>query len=423
MGFPEDKSQVDPFKQGRIATGDVLSRFSSREDLLNSQSEMQRNDAFELLDRALNNAPQVSAQQGIAAALLAAIPTLGGALIGRAVGSNKIPQGMYGVKGIEPIGMSAGGAMGAEIGNKASQGFLKRLDRTAETTPILAKMADIRNQEATQLAQQANQVGNARLQAEQEMSMIPLREASSMRVNAAQAKSSLANALEIKSQTDAADELTPEGNRAAAAALGLPPDKTYTTKELRVITAAKVAARQQQGQDFRQAETKGAESVDGAYVLPGFNPSPPQTKEAQKALANYNLMSRIAIPGLKQAFTDPSATLEQKNAAIAKAIVIIKKQEEMGANFTVMENELIKAGLPRIATLDVSSAIEATKAALQGQDILGKINKLEEIAGLTVNAQVNPYGYGVHITTNKDSELAAIDEQIAALEAQLRGSR
>jgi len=424
MGFPDE---ADPFSQGRGATGDILAGYSSRADLLNSQAEMQRNDAMELMQRALTNAPQVTAQQGIAAALLAAIPTLGGALIGKAVGSNKIPQGMYGIKGLEPLGMSAGGAMGAEIGNKASQDFLTRLDRTKETTPILMAQANLRNQEANQTASQANQVENARLNAETDMNMIPLREASQMRLQSASQAQSLSNQMALKRLTDAADELTPEGNRAAAEALGLPADKPYTTKELRVITAAKVAARQQQGQDIR---------LGGENFTP---PSPPTKQKMEQVLLTKQVGNQYLNELQSIASTNPDYVTRQISTVLpATQIGALQKSLDL---FAVQVRNARESGVMTEQDFNRYSGYLTIGPLDTFQSVIGRMKELQNVTDLSAKStlmsakagreNVADYeqllGYSAPSTfaeLNQDpkaAQRAALDAKIAALEAQING--
>jgi hypothetical protein len=93
--------------------------------------EMQKESALDRLQFELQKKPEISMSQGIAAALLATIPTLGGYAIGKAVGSPEIPKGTYfpGMSGADfretfGVGGDAAAAEGAAIGAKAAGGYL-----------------------------------------------------------------------------------------------------------------------------------------------------------------------------------------------------------------------------------------------------------------------------------------------------------
>lgn len=93
--------------------------------------EMQKESAMSRLQFELQRKPEISMSQGIAAALLATIPTLGGYAIGQAVGTPKIPKGTYfpGMSGSDfketfGVGGDAAAAEGAAIGGKAAAGYL-----------------------------------------------------------------------------------------------------------------------------------------------------------------------------------------------------------------------------------------------------------------------------------------------------------
>jgi hypothetical protein len=422
MGFPDES---DPFSQGRGATGDILAGYSSRADLLNSQAEMQRNDAMELMQRALTNAPQVTAQQGIAAALLAAIPTLGGALIGKAVGSNKIPQGMYGIKGLEPLGMSAGGAMGAEIGNKASQDFLTRLDRTKETTPIMLAQARLLNDQAQQTASQANQVENARLNAETDMNMIPLREQSQMRVQAASQAQSLANQLEVQQQRDLIEKLPPE----------LLAKKQLTNEDLiglnpsqvRVLTQWQEAQRRQQGQDTR---------------LSGENFTPPSVA-TKKKMDDVLLTKQVGNQYLNElqsiASTNPDYITRQISTVLpATQIGALQKSLDL---FAVQVRNARESGVMTEQDFNRYSGYLTIGPLDTFQSVIGRMKELQNVTDLSAKStlmsakagreNVADYeqllGYSAPSTfaeLNQDpkaAQRAAIDAKIAALEAQING--
>ena len=162
-----DSPQADPFYQGKAATGAVVDNpYSTRGALLREQADAASSEAIANLNRALNNRPQVSKEQGLTAALLGLVPTVGGAIIGSAVGKPKLPPGTFGVK-LEETGMGAGGMMGAKAGMKASQDYLSSLDTTKEDNDILMRLAEYQNRRGQTLLNEANQTEIAKLNQEQ----------------------------------------------------------------------------------------------------------------------------------------------------------------------------------------------------------------------------------------------------------------
>lgn len=159
------------------------SRFTAEGLRLEGQAAKSRDNAMDLLGRALANQPEITPSQGFAAALLAAVPTIGGYLAGKAVGRPNIPEGTY-FKGVSPgefskmfgsSGANAGGAMGAQIGQNAAQGYFNsREEETKQQIPVLAKQAAIEENRAQDLSGQANRMNLAGLEADEWKERLPL---------------------------------------------------------------------------------------------------------------------------------------------------------------------------------------------------------------------------------------------------------
>jgi len=139
-------------------------------------------NAMNYLRQALNDSNEVTPTQGFAAALLAAIPTLGGYMIGKSVGNPDIPEGVYGLKPTMDSG-AAGGLMGAQLGGTSANSFLASIGQEGEKKrEIYQKMAAIESQKANRLDSQQAQIISAGLAAQEREAMIPLEEASRIRI-------------------------------------------------------------------------------------------------------------------------------------------------------------------------------------------------------------------------------------------------
>lgn len=148
------------------------SGYSNQALKLSGQEAVARENAMNMLRQALSaQTTDISPTQGIASALLAAIPTLGGYMLGKAVGAPKIPEGTY-FKGISPGefnkefagGADAGGLAGSQIGGDAAAGYIKQIkDYGTAQVPILEKMSALEQQRAQQLGTQGEAVTQAGL--------------------------------------------------------------------------------------------------------------------------------------------------------------------------------------------------------------------------------------------------------------------
>lgn len=178
------------------------SRFTAAQLDASRDATKHRDSAMELLGRALSNQPEITPSQGFAASLLAAIPTIGGYLVGKSVGRPNIPAGTY-FKGVTPSefnrefgssGANAGGAMGAQIGQEASQGYFNKRDQEIkQQIPVLEKQAVIENQAAQQLDSQSQTMNLHGLEAEEWRDRLPLQAKKEMEVQDHQAAISRGN--------------------------------------------------------------------------------------------------------------------------------------------------------------------------------------------------------------------------------------
>ena len=370
---------------------------------LEGEKTIAQQNAMGYWQQALSNTKtEITPSQGIAAAILAAIPALGGALIGRSVGNVKVPNGVYGVKDLQPQGMGAAGMAGAETGNAAAQGFIKSLDKSKEQNPILEKMAaeqsNIGQQAAAQLGSTVNS-GLSEVQANE-------RQASSERAADERQGAGFANersmeALRHQNRISEFDHMYPDGKPAAGSqqlpmevkneladpgkkasfdaismGKGTPTDAANLSP-IAMELASKNARSNAYVQSVTNAQDRFNASMDykvqstnipGAEKIPGGRPTDKDADIVREALTNYDVLKKIRIPELKNVFSDPNATTDDQVAAIASAVIDIKNQAKMGANFTGLEAALVSAGLPKIAEASVGSLTQYLRAEFQGQE-------------------------------------------------------
>lgn len=166
--------------------------YRNQEALLRSQSDIFAESAIGKLQKALEaRSGQISPSQGIAAALLAAIPTVGGYLVGKSVGAPDIPEGVYfpgmNYKEFSQMaggsGAAAGGIAGSQIGARASGSYLGSIEKAKEAeADTYEKLAKEDSQRAAQIGNRADTTALAGLAAQERRDLIPLEEASKIRL-------------------------------------------------------------------------------------------------------------------------------------------------------------------------------------------------------------------------------------------------
>jgi len=380
-------------------------------------------NAMSYLRQALNNSSEVTPTQGFAAALLAAIPTLGGYMIGQSVGDPDIPEGITGFDRTKyQTGGAAGGLMGAQLGGTSASSFLAGIQQEGEKKrEIYKKMADIESQNANRLDSQQAQIIVAGLGAKERRDEI---------LDPVLSKAKL-DQVRAEAQARAQAQASYGGGSGGAPvalptemlqSLGLDPSIPHSSKEINIAVQLKKEGGINSRFGQKNSQQEESTVIPGAVKLPGVRPTNADTSKTREMVANYNQMAEVHLPELKRVFTDPNVTIDEQNAALSGAIVAIKNQQKMGANFTGLEEQLVRAGLPRIAQIDTGSLINFFKADLQGQDPIAKINRLEKVIDQSVDAQIKPYGFAIDRapsnttsqgTGTKAQALARIQELLA----------
>lgn len=215
-------------------------------------------EAMQSLRTALNQSPEISPTQGIAAALLAAIPTFGGYMIGKSVGDPNIPEGVTGMDFSKyQTGGYAGGLMGAEVGQRAAGGYLKELDADAKAAnEVKLKQALVQQQRATQMRGMAGNTVSAGLAAQENRALMPLEEEQRMREIRAQGNENIrvnaAHEAARDKYRDNEEMFLPE---AQANSFGRPDlaNKLISKGEYKTVVDSAAEMRRREQQDLRAA--------------------------------------------------------------------------------------------------------------------------------------------------------------------------
>lgn len=261
------------------------------------------------------------------------------------------------------LGGNAGGAQGAQVGNHASTEVIGNFAKSEkEQRDAAAAMAKTEYEQYTSGRQRANTLESADLAAQDR------------------------RAIQEDSQAFQSGQT----------------DKTIAAADRRAGGGGPGEARRQAVVDRQQK----ALDIPGLGRMPGYQPDTTDKGNAQKVLGVFN-RGMVSIKGLKAAFENPSSTTDDLNAATANAIVVLKEMKNMGANFTEMESNLIKAGLPT-GFLDPDPAKLRTTvlSMLRGQDGPKRIDDLLNRTRAELRGQLTPFKYYVVGEQYDPSEVA-----------------
>jgi hypothetical protein len=301
--------------------------------------------------------------------------------------------------------MESAGAMGAEVGGKAATSYLASLDaKQKDKADVYEKMAALEQARSSKLQGNLDSVVQAGLGQDARVSL-------ELNPEIRQAKVADAGAMAEAQARARAKYLTPSEAESAqpipeadkllwGQKLGIDPSLLKTKADLNRA----VSVYREQGINDRRAgnieNQNQSKTIPGASIIDGVRPSDQAVAKAQESLKNYNALKEVYLPEMKRAFSNPNTTIEDKAATIANAVVAIKAQKGMGANFTALEESLVKAGLPSMAQISPSELTRFFISELQGQDALFKIKKLEELTDNEVEASIRPYGYTLQSKTS-----------------------
>lgn len=348
-----------------------------KSSLLLDQSEAAQQSAMDYLQQSLASQRDISPSQGIAAALLAAIPTLGGYLIGKSVGTTKIPTGLYGagVKNLAPTGAFAGGLAGSQIGADASKDYTTAIEAdNLNKRKVLAAEAEIQNNRAQQLRQEANTVENQALSIDADIAKMPLE----LQLYAKQqqiARDAQVGAHIASRNYDNAHP--PEGKTLSPAAIelgkkiGLDLSQVAPT-ELNVLNNVAREKRLAEGQDA---------NLSGEKVMP-------PSQKTKDSLGSAVLVKEIGNKYIGQleniAKTNPSY-LEMNIAKVLPATDLGQLQKDLGL-FAVQLRNAREAGI----MTDKDEARYREYLTIGSLDtfnsVLGRMKELQQITDLTAKA-------------------------------------
>jgi len=151
--------------------------FMNKAHDLDSQETLAEQNALGYLNQAMGSTKEMSVTQGIAAALLGVIPTIGGYLIGKSIGGvdySSMPYTMDPAK-LAPTGAAAGGIAGAEIGSNAVDAYSARLEaKRKQENATYEKLANLETKKADRLANEADQLRATGLKVDADVAMLPI---------------------------------------------------------------------------------------------------------------------------------------------------------------------------------------------------------------------------------------------------------
>jgi hypothetical protein len=122
--------------------------------LLEQQAQMHNNKAMEMLQKTLDSQAELTPQQALAAGMLALVPTLGGYIAGRSIGTPKLsPHLRLSQEQLEQsmTGGPQGAMIGLAAGNRAAQQYVGGFDKRQERDDkIRVAMAEIESRQGEQ---------------------------------------------------------------------------------------------------------------------------------------------------------------------------------------------------------------------------------------------------------------------------------
>lgn len=312
-------------------------------ELLSSQADIHNNKAMSLLQKALESQSEVSPSQALAAGVLALVPTLGGYLAGKSVGTPELsPHLRLSLDQLQGglTGGAQGGLTGLAGGAKAAQDYLGGIDKEFQ------QKQKIMGEQAGLEAKLGNQYKNADLQNQ---------------VGVLGANRQLQKELEVAKYKDQLETLPAGAQASALQSLGVDPGLELSPSQLRVLINAKEAGRRQEGQTFRQGQSElaGFRNVGNAVLTPQVISR--LSAEREGVSETTQLLMRY--------IENPEALVGQESAInAALSGMLMNAQRRMtgsGANFTDTEQKMVRDALPAMAAGNLA---EWTRRNALGRD-------------------------------------------------------
>lgn len=414
---PVRSSDVDDYEFG------IPSKYKRQSDLLDSEAEIAEQNAMERLYGALKKQAYVSPEQGFATALLAAVPTLGGYLIGKSVGQPKLPPGYFEAGGTRAAigldkggyGAEAGALAGLEGGMKAAGGYLAGLEADqAQANDIAVKMATLDSNKASRLRTKAEQYELAGLNKETELEMMPLREASQMRIQDNTSQNSLQRQLDFQralkaeglgtygSRKDFSEELSDPLRKAAfdriSSGTGKPEDYNLLSPE--ALKEASSNARSgayaksvTNTQDRFETLQSYAES-DQTVITSPLGKDPKLNAKRSEIISNKNV-AMYAVRELAASYDKTSGAFfggdRKKEAGLASLIFSVGRNiANTGAQFSQNEKPLVDAlSAPQ---MDINGFTQWFHDYLMLGDPAETTRTIGSVLGKSYNERLKGYG-------------------------------
>lgn len=403
----ESDPEVNPKSHDLINTS-----YEAKAKDLREQEDRAQGNAMDLLKQSLQKSADVSPEQGFAAALLAAIPSMGGYMIGKHVGTPNIPNGVWGVDLSKyNSGAAEGGQEGVQIGAQAAGGYLKSLDADqAQANSVREKRATIEENKANRLESEASSYDLAGMnkQAQEDLALNPdirhaklddaqkeikMREQSS--INVANAKPNSQKAVE--------EELTDPAKKAAYDKVSL---GKGTEQDMALLSpeAIKTASQNLRSNAYNQsvANTQSRFDTQQSYahnndtVVTSPVGNDPKLNEKRSEIIGNRNMALNAVNDLASSYDKTTGQFlgisRAKEAALASTLYTAARGlAGTGANLTQNEQPLVAAlSAPQ---LDINGAVDYLHRYLtEGGDPAQITRTIGSVLDKAFNAKLSGYG-------------------------------
>lgn len=421
--MPDSTPQDQPDETSVVRTTDLNgvghgsptpSAFRNSADLFATNAAVQHQNALDDLKKALMAQPNTSPQQGIAAALLAAVPTIGGALIGGAIGRPQLPAGAYGVNmNNVQLGAGAGMAEGAKVGGDAAAQYLKSLDTSPQEKAIALQKAQWEEKQGDTLQQQSDQFNMKDLEVQQANSPAEMK-----------AKATQAGMISTAQQAakGGEDTVSPGTRAAVAKLLSNQPltdqDKQNlpnTKDELNLVIAAMKAGNQAENVKNQSGiSPKDAMDVVGPALI---------AKDIKSNLAGFQQALGTNPDLATKAISQLPLGSDAYNYGQALQVDALRLAKKFEGRVSFLTGQAYKDFVSTLTTEPLKATVDRINilANMAEQETQGNIGAIQSVGGKSVGG-LGDYATGLKVVPSTHSDkLSAIDAKIKELEAQING--
>lgn len=410
-----------PYDEEEIS-GDPLANFGmplvyqQQTSALQMQETQAEQSAMEYLRASLNKSAEVTPMQGLATALLAAVPTLGGYLIGKSVGKPQIDMSVPEGTNLTPAQLSsinrqydpsqyqtgamAGGLAGTKIGMESAGGFLKGLDAEQERkNAIYEKMAALESGKASRLQGMESNLLSAGLAAGQRRA-----DALDPELQAAEVE----QARQIAdAQYSARSKYLPAGQgdeifitEEMAAKLGNPNLAGQTMSSRAINSINNVQAEDRREDAWNTKKTGGIPLTVNAKVTEKLGAADNAFAAQERLRELYNTAVQQIGPGFVQAFARQGLAALPANA-----------QQEFIGYLNGLAMELNRAVDPTPSDAGKMAQLQKLQASIENGNFLQQLDFEVKNARRAALAAVKPFtiGLGPDATANKIADSYAKD--------------